>query len=145
MRLAGRRPGLTLFIDSFFQDVLLGLETSANGTTLITFRLYDGDGRLVVDSPEPLPFPQGLSVHSPAGELLLQIPSDPSDVLEYCLYNRQGDLLTVSDGKRTQIFKGLRMADKNDPPATHTTIVPPPAPPPVPPPPPAPPAPPVLS
>jgi len=44
--------------------------------------------------------------------VLLEVPAGQEDNLIYYLYNHKGQLLTTSDGKRTQIFGHLRMDGK---------------------------------
>jgi hypothetical protein len=51
-------------------------------------------------------------VKSPDDEVLLEIPAHLEESLVYRLYSREGQLLTASDGQRTQIFASLRMAGK---------------------------------
>jgi hypothetical protein len=41
--------------------------------------------------------------------LLLDVPADRGSHIQYRLYNGSGDLITASDGARTQVFGLLRM------------------------------------
>lgn len=114
MKLGGRRVGnLTIFMDSTCEEVLLKIETDSSGAAAVSFRLYDSQGNLVVDSPDAKSFPEGISIRAADDELLLEIPPLETATISYCLYSKTGKLLTSSDGVRTQIFGGLRMAGKN--------------------------------
>ena len=66
-------------------------------------------GRPVAQSGAASSFPGGLKVRTADGELLLEIPDAPDIPLQYRLYNRNGDLLTCSDGISTKIEPCLRM------------------------------------
>jgi hypothetical protein len=114
MRLGGRRSGtITLFIDASSNEVVLKLQADPSGCTLVGFTLYDAVGRLVIDSPEPRSFPDGLTVTAADEEILLELPPDPDTHITYRLYSNSGRLLTVSDGKRTQVFNTLRMSGQS--------------------------------
>jgi hypothetical protein len=80
-----------------------------DGRPFIRFRLYDSSGRLAAESGGLDSFPSGLKVHSGDGELLLYIPAEPDAHIQYRLYNRNGVLLTCSDGASTKIRALLRM------------------------------------
>lgn len=113
MRLGDRKSGYrTRFIDSSSEEVLLEIVADEDGCSLVAYRLYDHEGTLVADSPEPRPFPLGLLVKSLEDEILLEIPPGEHGRLSYSLYGRHGRLLTSSDGFRTQIFGSLRMDGK---------------------------------
>jgi len=79
------------------------------GEVFITFRLYDARGRLVASSAGLEPAAAGRSVRGSDGELLLDVPIDIDAPIRYRLYNRDGLLLTSSDGERTKIYGLLRM------------------------------------
>jgi hypothetical protein len=115
MRLSGRKSGSTLFIDSSCDEVLLQVLVDEAGTPRFAFKLYDSTGKLVMDSPEPRSFPEGLCVKSLDDELLLEIPTDLDRALVYRLYGQTGRLLTYSDGQRTEIFPFLHMGGGNRP------------------------------
>lgn len=109
MRL-GRRPGaFVAFIDTFTDETFLRFECDADGVDLISFHLFDSQGRLVADSGGAQSYPSGLQVSCLDGEQLLFVPSERGDSVEYRLYNLKGALLTCSDGKRTQIYGGVRV------------------------------------
>jgi hypothetical protein len=113
MRLEGRKPGnITLFIDGSSDEVVLRVQIDDSGRALIGFRLYDAQGSLVQDSLEPKAFPEGLCVTATDGETLLELPPGYQGDITYRLYNRVGQLLTLSDGARTQVFSYLRMEGK---------------------------------
>jgi hypothetical protein len=113
MKLGGRRAGsITLFIDTASDEVVLKIQTDENGRPLVAFKLYDSYGQLVVDSPEPRAFPEGLCINSPDNEVLLQLPADQQGPISYKLYSRKGTLLTHSNGERTRVFASLRMDGK---------------------------------
>jgi hypothetical protein len=110
MRLGKRRAGTsTAFIDAIDNEVLLMFSADPDGNTLVSFCLYDAHGGLVADSDGPHFYPEGLTIHSVDGDLLLEIPTEPDAIVRYRLFNRSGQLLTSSDGARTQIFGFLRM------------------------------------
>jgi hypothetical protein len=110
MRTGRNRPGVsTDFIDNEFQETLLRIGCSAEGESLISFRLYDCTGSLVAQTDDFTPFPTGITVSAPDGTVLLQVSGTPQDSICYALYNREGHLLTCSDGQRTQVFAFLRM------------------------------------
>jgi hypothetical protein len=110
MKLGTRRPGTsTTFIDATSGEDILQVASDEGGLVFMAFRLYDATGRFVAES-------EGLQRHFAAvcircsdGELLLDIPSDPDACMQYRLYNRNGVLLTMSDGIRTKIYPLLRM------------------------------------
>lgn len=110
MRLwSGRRPGtVTAFVDSASGDVLLALRANEVGQTSVQFRLRDKSGVLVEETDGFEYFNDGLVV-SGQGEVLLELPRNPEEAIQYRLYNSLGKLLTQSDGKRTQIYGHLRM------------------------------------
>lgn len=110
MRLGGRRAGSsTQFVSASGDEVLLEIAVDDAGKPVVAFHLYDSDGNLVKESKELKSFPRGLCVQSKSEELLLLLPGDPTGNVEYCLYDHAGQLLTCSDGRRTQIFSGLRV------------------------------------
>lgn len=90
-------------------EVLLRVGLDEDDLPFIYFRLYDSSGCLVAESGGLESFPSGLKIHSADGELLLDVPSEADAHIQYRLYNRNGALLTCSDGVRTQIQSLLRM------------------------------------
>ena len=110
MQLGNRRAGTsTSFIDSEFSEVLLTFSSDETGSTQVSFSLYDCAGALVQGSEGFQRFPEGLVVRDALGELLLDLPAEANGSVQYRLFNRNGRLLTWSDGVRTQIFGFLRM------------------------------------
>lgn len=85
------------------------MASDENGHLLIAFHIYDAKGSLVADSEGLSHYPDGLTVRCAAGELLLDVPADDSNHIQYRLYNGDGNLLTWSDGARTKIGPLLRM------------------------------------
>lgn len=110
MRIGDRQPGTsTTFLDARSAESILQLASDADGQHLIAFHLYDSVGSLVAESEGLEHYPEGVSVRSSAGELLLDIPKDAGENIQYRLYNQEGDLLTCSDGVRTMIYQLLSM------------------------------------
>lgn len=110
MRMGRNRPGAsTDFIDSASQEILLRVASSDRGEPLVAFRLYDADGALVAETEDFTHFPVGVRVVAACGDVLLDVPAPPEGHITYRLYNREGRLLTCSDGQRTQVFAFLRM------------------------------------
>jgi hypothetical protein len=109
-RIGHRRPGTSIaFVDAPTGEVLLRVGLDEDGCPFIHFRLYDSSGCLVAESGSVKSFPSGLTIHSGNGELLLDVPAQPDSHIQYCLYNRNGQLLTCSDGASTKIQALLRM------------------------------------
>lgn len=109
MILSVRRPETGVaFLDSATGEVMLKATSDANSLMSWEYRLYDSNGKLAA-AAEPAPYPNGLSVRSENGELLLSIPADIGAYVLYRLYNHSGALITSSDGNHTQIFPFLRM------------------------------------
>ena len=105
-----RRPGtFTSFIDSSTQETLLKIESDPQGTSLVSYHLYDSTGGLVIDSDGPQVFLGGGEFRGRDQELLLLLPSEPDGHVQYRLYSCRGVLITCSDGARTQIFGGVRI------------------------------------
>lgn len=105
-----RKPGTsTTFMDAGSAESLLQIAADADGIHLIAFRLYDSGGSLVEECEELQHYPDGVSIHSSAGELLLSIPKNAEDNIQYRLYGHDGELLTTSDGVRTRIYQRLSM------------------------------------
>ena len=90
-------------------EVLLRVGLDESGCPLVHFRLYDSSGCQAAESDGVRSFPDGLRVRSGDGELLLDIPTEPDAHIRYRLYNRDGELLTCSDGVVTKIQPLLRM------------------------------------
>lgn len=110
MRMENRRASTsTTFTDATSGEGILQMASDENGLLLMAFRLYDSTGSLVVDSEGLGTYPDGLTVRCTNGELLLDVPADSGDDVQYCLYNSDGALLTKSDGVRTRIYPLLRM------------------------------------
>ena len=110
MRLGKRRLGTsTAFIDAVENEVLLMFSADDDGKTLVSFCLYHADGALIANSEGPQYFPEGLTVQGSDGNILLEIPTQSDASVRYRLFNRFGQLLTYSDGARTQIYGFLRM------------------------------------
>ena len=110
MRLGGHRPGsLTIFVDSATEEALLEVATGDDGTPLVAFHLYDAGGNLVSESEGRRSYPEGLCIRGAAEELLLLLPQNAEDNIQYRLYSSRGILVAASDGARTQIFGGLRL------------------------------------
>lgn len=118
MKLGGRRPGhVTLFMDTTSSETVLRIQVDESGRALVAYKLFDTEGNLVEESGEARIFPEGVCVKSAADELLLNIPADSEEAISYRLYGPSGQLLTFSDGQRTQIFPSLRMDGKSVGPA----------------------------
>jgi hypothetical protein len=110
LRLGTRRAGTsTVFVDSELGETLLSFTSDSDGSTRVSFCLYDSQGTLVNQSDGLQPYPDGLRVCDGDGMLLLELPADRDASVQYRLFNRGGRLLTWSDGARTQIFGVLRM------------------------------------
>jgi hypothetical protein len=105
-----RRPGaFVAFIDTFTEETLLRIECSSEDVDLVSFHLYDSLGTLVADSGGLQRLRDRLDVSIAGGEQLLCVPFARDEDISYRLYNSKGALLTSSDGKRTQIFGGVRL------------------------------------
>ena len=75
----------------------------------IAFCLYDAHGKQVAESDLVELPAKGLTVRCKGGELLLKLPANLDAAIQYRLYNKEGQLLTFSDGERTMIYGSLRM------------------------------------
>ena len=121
MKLGGHRPGsLTSFVDGASGETLLQIAADSNGEPRVAFKLFDCDGNLVQETEGFQTFPEGLSLESPAAELLLKLPTDPLGDIHYKLYAPDGRLLAASDGSRTQILSGLRLEGAKAPSRTKS-------------------------
>jgi hypothetical protein len=110
MNFGRRQPGTSVtFVDAESEESILQFASNADGVQLIAFHLYDSAGALVEEHDALVNYPDGVSVHSSGGELLLSVPKDDRKNIRYCLYNQAGALLTTSDGVRTKIYPRLRM------------------------------------
>lgn len=110
MKFGDRQPGTsTTFVDARSAESILQFASDADGQHLIAFHLYDSVGCFVAESEGLEYYPDGVSVHSSGGELLLDVPKDIGENIQYRLYNQEGDLLTRSDGVRTMIYQLLTM------------------------------------
>jgi hypothetical protein len=113
-RPATRKPGTsTVFVDSATGEDIFEVALDPEGVVFVAFRLYDADGNLVAETKGLERFPEGLTVRCPAGEVLLEVPACPEEPICYRLYNRNGSLLTTSDGGRTKIYSLLRMSGRD--------------------------------
>lgn len=102
-------------------EVILNIESSADGRTLVRFNLYDSAGHPTAQTDAVSFYPEGLTVRAIDGELLLELPTEPGASICYRLYNRRGDLLTVSDGVSTRIEPCLRMESSPRPGSSRVT------------------------
>lgn len=110
VRFDDRKPGTsTTFMDAGSAESLLQIAADADGIHLVSFRLYDSGGSLVAEREELQHYPDGVSIHTSAGELLLSVPKNAEDNIQYRLYGHDGVLLTSSDGIRTRIYQRLSM------------------------------------
>lgn len=110
MRLGIRRPSTSMaFVDASSDEVLLRVASDEAGRVFVYFHLYDSSGCLAAESGGLDSFPGGLRIRSGDGELLLDVPIELGGHIQYRLYNRDGVLLTWSDGARTKILALLRM------------------------------------
>ena len=110
VKFGNRRPGTsTTFVDALTQESILQLASDERGLHLMAFRLYDCRGSFVAESEGLQHYPDGLTIRSSGGELLLVVPPDSNKRIQYRLYNRTGNLLTSSNGIRTMIYQLLRM------------------------------------
>jgi hypothetical protein len=109
MRL-GKRPGtFVAFVDLFTEETLLRVECDSDDVDFVSYHLFDCHGELVSDSGGARCFPSGVEVIDEAGELLLLVPATRGESIQYRLYSQDGSLLTCSDGRRTQIYGGVRI------------------------------------
>lgn len=90
-------------------EVILNIGLDADGRFLIHFHLYDSRGCPAAESRGISPFPDGVRIHSSDGEMLLDLRAELDANIHYRLYNRNGQLLTSSDGVCTRIEPRLRM------------------------------------
>ncbi len=110
MKLGDRQPGTsTTFVDAESAESILQLASDSDGLHLVAFHLYDSGGSLVAESDDLQHYPEGVSIHSSGGELLLSIPNNANENIQYRLYSQDGELLTYSDGSRTMVYQRLRM------------------------------------
>ena len=110
MKFGGRQPGTSItFMDAGSAESILQLAADADGLHLVAFRLYDSGGSLAAEREGLEHYPDGVSIHSSGGELLLAVPKNAGENIQYRLYSRDGDLLTRSDGIHTMIYQRLRM------------------------------------
>jgi hypothetical protein len=96
-------------VDAPTGEVILNIGLDADGRFLIYFHLYDSQGRPAAESRGVSPFPDGVRVDSRDGETLLDMRAELDANIQYRLYNRNGQLLTSSDGVCTRIEPCLRM------------------------------------
>ena len=110
MKFGDQQPGTsTTFVDTASAENILQLASDVDGLHLVAFRLYDSTGSLIAESADLEHFPDGVSIHSGGGELLLSVPKDVGENIQYRLYGHDGELLTSSDGVRTMIYQRLSM------------------------------------
>ena len=108
MKFGDRQPGTsTTFVDAGSAESLLQLASDADGLHLVAFRLYDSGGSLVAEREDLEYYPDGVSIHSSGGELLLAVPKNADENIQYRLYGHDGELLTSSDGVHTMIYQRL--------------------------------------
>jgi hypothetical protein len=96
-------------VDAPTGEVILNIGLDADGCFLIYFHLYDSQGHPAAESSGISPFPDGVRVDSRDGETLLDMRAELDANIQYRLYNRNGQLLTSSDGVCTRIEPCLRM------------------------------------
>lgn len=96
-------------MDAASGEGIFQVASDADGLLFMAFHLYDATGRFVAESDGLDHYPDGVTIRCGGGELLLDIPADSGDNIQYRLYNRSGYLLTRSDGARTIIYPLLRM------------------------------------
>ena len=109
MKFGDRQPGTsTTFIDAGSAENILQIASDVDGLHLVAFRLYDSGGSLVAERKGLEHYPDGVSIHSSGGELLLSIPKNDDENIQYRLYGHDGQLLTTSNGVRTMIYQRLR-------------------------------------
>jgi hypothetical protein len=110
MRLGLRHPGTSIsFLDGPTGELILRIGSDEEGCMRVTFHLYDSEGHSIAESGDAAGFPEGVRVQAADGELLLDLPAEIGENICYHLYNRNGDLLTSSDGVSTRIGPCLRM------------------------------------
>lgn len=110
MKLGDRQPGTsTTFVDAESAESILQLASDSDGLHLVSFHLYDSGGSLVAESEDLQHYPDGVSIHASGGELLLSIPDNAAENIQYRLYSHDGELLTYSNGTRTMVYQRLRM------------------------------------
>ena len=110
MKFGDRQPGTsTTFIDAASAESILQLASDVDGLHLVAFHLYDSGGSLVAECEGLESYPDGVSVHSSSGELLLAVPKNDDENIRYRLYSHDGELLTSSDGVRTMIYQRLNI------------------------------------
>ena len=110
MKFCDRQPGTsTAFVDAGSAESLLQLAADDDGLHLVAFRLYDSEGSLVAEREDLKHYPDGVSIHSSGGVLLLAVPKNDDENIRYRLYGHDGELLTSSDGVRTMIYQRLSM------------------------------------
>ncbi len=115
MRLTAKRPGAsTSFVDSQVEEALLKFSWKDDGSIDVAFHIYDACGQLVADSAGDRPL-SAMVITADDGEVLLDIPAEATLPIRYRLRSQAGNLLTTSDGSRTQIFAFLRMESKGPP------------------------------
>ena len=109
MKFGDQQPGTsTTFVDARSAESILQLASDVDGLHLVAFRLYDSGGSLVAEREGLEHYPDGVSIRSNGGELLLSVPRNADENIRYRLYGHDGDLLTSSDGVRTMIYQRLR-------------------------------------
>ena len=108
VKFCDRQPGTSItFLDAGSAESILQLASDADGLHLVAFHLYDSEGSLVAEREGLQHYPDGVSIHSTGGELLLSVPKDAGENIRYRLYGHDGELLTSSDGVRTMIYQRL--------------------------------------
>ena len=108
VKFGDRQPGTSItFLDAGSAESLLQIASDADGIHLVAYRLYDSGGSLVAEREDLEHYPDGISVRSSGGELLLAVPKNADENIRYRLYGHDGELLTSSDGVRTMIYQRL--------------------------------------
>ena len=108
LKFGDRQPGTSItFLDAGSAESILQLASDADGIPLVAYRLYDSGGSLVAEREGLEHCPDGISVRTSGGELLLSIPKNADENILYRLYGHDGELLTSSDGVRTMIYQRL--------------------------------------
>jgi hypothetical protein len=97
------------FVDAFSGETFLRLQCNEEEIDLIAFRLYDKNGDVTADSDGLHQYRDGLTICDSLGEILLLIPTTRQESVQYRIYNTLGSLITCSDGKRTQLYAGVRI------------------------------------
>jgi hypothetical protein len=96
-------------MDAFSGETFLRLQCDEEYIDLVAFNLHDKNGNLIANSDGLHLYRDGLTICDALGETLLLVPTTREDNVQYRIYNTFGSLVTCSDGKRTQLYAGLRI------------------------------------